>query len=83
MKTYSVDIELDDEYDAALEGLRSDYDPELTAQQYLAVVLRGAIAGRVAANYSAALSRIGEAAKALPFEARVQLIQQIESQLTP
>jgi hypothetical protein len=83
MKTYSVDIELDDEYDAALEGLRSDYDPQLTAEEYLAEVLRGAIGGRVTANYNAALSHIGEAAKALPFEARVQLMQQIESQLNP
>jgi hypothetical protein len=81
--TISTSITLDAEQQAALEDLRSEYDPAATNDEYLAEVLRGAIQGRVEANYKAALDRIGAAAKGLPFESRIALISQIESQLQP
>jgi hypothetical protein len=79
--TITTSITLDAEQQAALEDLRSEYDPAATNDEYLAEVLRGAIQSRVEANYRAALDRIGAAAKNLPFEQRLQLIQQIESQI--
>jgi hypothetical protein len=81
--TISTSITLDTEQQAALEDLRLAFNPELTAEEYLTQVLIGAIQGRVEANYKAALDRIGAAAKGLPFESRVALISQIESQLQP
>jgi hypothetical protein len=78
-----VTIELDAEYQAALNDLIADYREPILPQAYLAEVLRGAIRGRVEANYQAALNRIGAAARAMPFENRVALIQQIESQIQP
>jgi len=81
--TISVSIKLDAEQQAALEDLRSEYNAAVTNDEYLAEVLRGAIQGRVEANYKAALDRIGAAAKGLPFESRIALISQIESQLQP
>jgi hypothetical protein len=81
--TITTSITLDAEQQAALEDLRSEYDPAATNDEYLAEVLRGAIQGRVEANYREALDRIGAAAKGLPFEQRLQLIQQIESQIQP
>jgi hypothetical protein len=78
-----VTIELDAEYQAALNDLIADYPEPIQPQAYLAEVLRGAIRGRVEANYQAALNRIGAAARAMPFENRVALIQQIETQIQP
>jgi len=79
--TITTSITLDAEQQAALEDLRSEYDPAATNGEYLAEVLRGAIQGRVEANYRASVERLGEAAKTLPYEQRVALIQQVESQI--
>jgi len=78
---------LDSEQFAALQTRTNSHNKatqgNLTPQQYLDRVTVAQVDAWVEADYQAALSRIGTAARPKSFEERVALIQQIESQLQP
>jgi hypothetical protein len=78
---------LDAEQLASLQARTNSHNAavsgSLTPQEYLDRVTVAQVNAWVEADYQAALNRIGTAARDMPFENRVALIQQIESQLQP
>jgi hypothetical protein len=58
-------------------------ETQATPESYVASIVMASINGFVEADFNGAVQRLGEAAKAMPFDARIALIQQVESQLAP
>jgi hypothetical protein len=82
----SIPLTLDAEQSAALDMLVAEYNSgnqsaDLSAKEYLALVLTNSINDKVARNFENAVRRLGDAAKALPYEQRLALIAQVESQI--
>jgi hypothetical protein len=55
----------------------------LTSETFLARSIMADINGYVTEDFSAAVARLGQGAATLPYEARLALIAQVESQLAP
>jgi len=79
----TITLTLDQEQQDALDAMLADYNASasssLTAEEYLATVLHGAIAGKVKQRYDAALHELGSAAASLSYEARSALIAQVRA----
>lgn len=81
--TLNLDAEQTASLQARVDELNTSAKPETlyTPETYLLRSLTAEIASYVAADFQAAVSRIATAAKTLPFDQRLALITQIESQI--
>lgn len=75
-----LSLNLDTEQTVALQK-RAD-EAELSPQAYLLRSLNAEIASYVEADFNASVKRLTDAAKTLPFEQRLAIIEQVESALT-
>lgn len=81
--TLNLDAEQSASLQARVDELNATANPEtpFTQETYLLRSLAAEIASYVAFDFQSAVNRIATAAKALPFEQRLSLITQIESQI--
>jgi hypothetical protein len=74
----TITLNLNAEQSASLTKRAQINEPPLTEQDYLLRSLNAEIASYVEADFNAASSRLVAAAKSLPYEERVNLIETIE-----
>lgn len=81
--TLNLDAEQTASLQARVDELNTTAKPETpyTPEAYLLRSLTAEIASYVTADFQAAVNRIATAAKSMPFEQRLSLITQIESQI--
>lgn len=81
--TINLDAEQSASLQARVDELNATAKPEtpFTQETYLLRSLSAEVASYVATDFQVAVNRIAAAAKALPFEQRITLITQIESQI--
>ena len=79
--TINLTLTLNNEQAAALSKRAFASDPPLTEQAYLLRSLNAEIASYVEADFQSAAQRLIEAAKTLPFQERVALIQEVEQKI--
>jgi hypothetical protein len=81
MANHTVTIELDDEQEAALSELVSEFNAQngtaYANGDLLAALALGNIAERVRVRYAKALQDLGDAAAALPYAQRQALMAQV------
>jgi hypothetical protein len=81
----NISITLNTEQQGALDGLLADYnatrDTPVTEEIYLQTVLLGIVNDKVAKNFESTASALVSAAKSMPYEARLQLIQEVQTKL--
>jgi len=81
----NITITLDTEQTGALDDLLADYnkkrDEPVTAEVYLVTVLTGLINDKVKRNFETTAGALVAAAKSLPYEARLQLIADVQAKL--
>lgn len=75
---FTITLNLNAEQSASLTKRAQINEPPLTEQDYLLRSLNAEIASYVEADFNAASSRLVAAAKSLPYEERVNLIETIE-----
>lgn len=78
-------ITLNNEQQSAADSLVEDYnknvEDKLNAEKYFESVITNLINQRVAENFKTSANRLVEAANGLPYEARLNLIKEIEEKL--
>ena len=77
--TITIQLELTDEEANAVQSAAARCPVQTSESAFLAGILQDEIARLVASAYTRELLRIGEAAKPMPFDARKELISQIEA----
>lgn len=78
----TIILNLNAEQSASLTKRAQINEPPLTEQDYLLRSLNAEIASYVEADFNAASSRLVAAAKSLPYEDRINLIQTIEQTIS-
>lgn len=81
--TLDLNEERKDALDAVVAMVNAQSGVTRTATEHLTDVALAVVDGYVAQAYEAAVRRLGETAKALPYAERKALIQQVEDQVTP
>jgi hypothetical protein len=83
----NISIILNAEQSNALDDLLADYngtqETHVDAETYLVHVITGIVNDRVTRNFEASANALVSAAKSLPYEARLQLIAEVQAKLTP
>lgn len=81
----NLTLTLNAEQQSALDDLRADYnqgrETPVSESTYLETVLLGIINDRVAKKFKDSADALVAAAKALPYEARLQLIADVQAKL--
>lgn len=81
----NIPITFDAENQNALDAMRSEFNQSsgqsLTEPQYLAEILRGAVAGKAKALYDNEVASFGLAFAAKPWSERQAVIAQLNSQI--
>jgi len=81
----NLSISLNSEQESAANDLLADYNQSqetpLTLEEYFQTVLLGIVNDKVSKNFEATANALVAGAKALSYEDRVALIEQVQSQL--
>lgn len=85
--TYTLTLNLNEEQkdalDAVVAAVNAQSGVTRTSTEHLADAALAVVNGYVAQAYEAAVHRLGETARALPYAEHKALIQQVEEQVSP
>ena len=80
----NIPITFDAEHQSALDAMRAEFNQSsaqnLTETQYLAEVIRGAVAGKAKALYDQEVADFGAAFQSKPWSERQAIIAQLNAQ---
>ena len=81
-----MNITLNSEQRAALDSLKATHKSQtnldLTDDDYIATVMLGIINSEAKRLFDAAVQRLATAAASMPYDARMSIVAQVESQVT-